>query len=391
MSKIFFNLRCPDCRGKITEDDALCPHCGADLNAPLADAERRAIAKQYAEKARKTYDKWRNLKSAIRDIDLATQFEPESAEYHNLRGLILDASGKTADAINSYREAIRLDPTLEDAKVNLMDAKSDLINEALEKKRISSIRQNSLFKVAVIFIGMVTVICGAAEMGFIYLSGRDLLGPKKTIIFEPDYPQISAMDSSTLKKTAEILTTRARNHGYSNVSFSVTNNSRIIGKVPGSMDTKKFVEKISPMGLLEFVDFGNTQLPEGTIISTDLENIYIQKKDEKQWHTIMTNEGIYEAGAVKNQTGEYAISFSLNDKGQKIFADHTTANIGSFLGIVLDKVVMSAPIIHQPIIDGQGMISGTFTLESAHDLAIILKTTPLPIPIKLVQITDSEK
>jgi len=391
MSKIFFNLQCPDCGWKIADDDTLCPHCGADLNAPLADAERRAIAKQYAEKARKTYDKWRNLKSAIRDINLATQFEPESAEYHNLRGLILDASGRTADAINSYREAIRLDPTLADAKVNLVDAESDLINEAQERKRISLIRQNSLLKVAVMFIGMVTVICGAAEMGFIYLSGRDLLGPKKTIIFEPDYPQISAMDSSTLKKTAEILTTRARNLGYSNVSFDVIDNSQIIGKVPNSTDTKKFVERISPVGLLEFVDFGNTPIPEGTVISTDLENIYIQKKDLKQWHTIMTNEGIKEAGAVKKQTGEYAISFSLTDNGRKIFADHTTANVGNFLGIVLDKVVMSAPIIQQPITDGEGMISGAFTQEKIRDLAMMLKTTPLPIPIKLVQDSDSVK
>ena len=384
-------LRCPDCKGKIAEEDDLCPHCGADLNAPLTDAERLAVAKQYAEKARKTYGKWRNLKSALNDIDVAIQFEPESAEYHNLRGLILNANGKTADAINSYREAIRLDPSLEDAKVNLMDAESDLVDEAQEREKAGIRKQDKLFKVAVVFIGMVTVICGVVVMGFIYLSGRNVLGPKKTIIFEPDYSQTSAIDSAVLEKTAKILTTRARSLGYSNVSFTVTNNSQIVGIAPDYVDTKKLVEKISPMGLLEFVDFGNTPIPEGRVISTDLENIYLQKKDEKQWHTIMTNEGINEASVVKSEAGQYGISFSLTDGGRKIFAEHTTANVGNFLGIVLDKVVMSAPLIQQPITDGQGMISGIFTQDSAHDLSVILKTTPLPIPIKLVQNTNSVK
>jgi preprotein translocase subunit SecD len=217
------------------------------------------------------------------------------------------------------------------------------------------------------------------------------LGPKKTIIFEPDYSQTSAIDSAVLEKTAKILTTRARNLGYTNVLFIVTDDSQIISRVPDFIDTKKLVEKISPIGLLEFVDFGDAPVPEGTVISTDLENIYLQKKDGKQWHTIMTNEGIDEASIVKSEAGQYGISFSLTDNGRKIFANHTTTNVGNFLGIVLDKVVMSAPLIQQPITDGQGMISGIFTQESAHDLSVILKTTPLPIPIKLVQNTSSVK
>ena len=388
----FLSLRCPACGKKIAEDVSLCPHCGIDLDAPLGDIERRTIAKQYSDKAQKTYDKGRNIKSALGDIDLAIQFEPESAEFHNLRGLILDAIGKTDDAINSYHEAIRLNPNLEDAKANLIDAESDIGNESRKKLSNSSTQQDILLKVAIGVISTLVIICFISGIGLLYVFGRDYFGPKISIVFEPDYSQISAIDSSALEKTAEILTTRVHNLGYSNISFIVNDNNQIISKVPSYIDTKSLVEKISPIGLLEFVDLGNTPLPQGTVISTDLEDVYIQQTtDEKRWHTIMANEGINEASISKDEAGNFQIMFSLTDKGKKVFADHTTANIGAYLGIVLDKVVMSVPIINQPITDGQGMISGAYTQESAQDLVIILKATPLPIPIKLVQNTDSAK
>ncbi len=392
MSYNFLSLRCPACGKKIAEDDSLCPHCGIDLDAPLGDIERRAIAKQYSDKAQKTYDKGKNVKSALGDIDLAIQFEPESAEFHNLRGLILDAIGKTDDAINSYHEAIRLNPNLEGAKANLIDAESDFSNKSRKKLSSSSTQQDILLKVAIGVISTLVIICFISGIGLVYVFGRDYFGPKNSIVFEPDYSQISAIDSSALEKTAEILTTRVQNLGYSNISFIVNDNSQIIGKVPISIDTKALVEKISPVGLLEFVDFGNTPLPQGTVISTDLENVYLQlKTDEKRWHTIMANEGINEASMAKDEAGNFQIMFSLTDKGKKVFADHTTANVRTYLGIVLDKVVMSVPIINQPITDGQGMISGAYTQESAQDLVILLNSTPLPIPIKLVQNTDSAK
>ena len=388
----FLSLRCPACGKKIAEDVSLCPHCGIDLDAPLGDIERRTIAKQYSDKAQKTYDKGRNIKSALGDIDLAIQFEPESAEFHNLRGLILDAIGKTDDAINSYHEAIRLNPNLEDAKANLIDAESDIGNESRKKLSNRSTQQDILLKVAIGVISTLVIICFISGIGLLYVFGRDYFGPKISIVFEPDFSQISAIDSSALEKTAEILTTRVHNLGYSNISFIVNDNNQIISKVPSYIDTKSLVEKISPIGLLEFVDLGNTPLPQGTVISTDLEDVYIQQTtDEKRWHTIMANEGINEASISKDEAGNFQIMFSLTDKGKKVFADHTTANIGAYLGIVLDKVVMSVPIINQPITEGQGMISGAYTQESAQDLVIILKTTPLPIPIKLVQNTDSAK
>ncbi len=374
---MFFSLRCPD--------------CGTYLDEPLDGLEKAGMAGKYLEDAQIAYDRGANNKRALADIDAAIQFEPELAEAHNLRGLILDAMGKTDEAIRSYEEAIRLNPDLDKAKANLVDA--DAERQSSQGTMYDSLgqKENIASTVIIGFLGIVGVICAMAGLFFLYFFGRDYIGPKTTVVFEPDYAQVSTVDSSALEKTAEILTIRADSLGYSNITFIVNESGQIVGRVPSHVDAKTLVERISPIGLLEFVDFGETVLPDGTRISTDLENIYVQQTNEKRWHTIMTNNGINDASVSKDQFGNFQFSFSLTNESKKEFADYTSANVGTYLGIVLDKVIMSTPIINQPIMDGQGMISGSFTQESAQDLAAILHTTPLPIPIKLVKEADPAK
>jgi len=105
----------------------------------------------------------------------------------------------------------------------------------------------------------------------------------------------------------------------------------------------------------------------------------------------MTNHEIETVSLGKDAVGRDAIDFTLTPKGSEIFYQYTTENIGSYLGIVLDKVVVSTPMVQGAIPDGQGQISGIFTKETAEELAVFLKMTPLPIPIKLYQEADSNK
>ncbi|HMN59755.1 MAG TPA: protein translocase subunit SecD, partial [Anaerolinea sp.] len=79
------------------------------------------------------------------------------------------------------------------------------------------------------------------------------------------------------------------------------------------------------------------------------------------------------------------ISFTLTTKGAQIFRDYTTNNVGKYLAIVLDKKIISAPVIENPIPDGQGRISGSFTNQQANDLAIQMRYGSLPIPFKVVE------
>lgn len=104
----------------------------------------------------------------------------------------------------------------------------------------------------------------------------------------------------------------------------------------------------------------------------------------------MTNNELQAVAVNKNQFGSYEINFSLTTTGTKIFLNYTTENIGSYLGIVLDKRVISAPSINAPITGGSAQITGNFTEETAENLATYLKMKkPLPIPLKVQQPLDN--
>ena len=52
---------------------------------------------------------------------------------------------------------------------------------------------------------------------------------------------------------------------------------------------------------------------------------------------------------------------------------------------MLDNEVISAPVIREPILGGSGQISGNFTVQSANDLAILLRAGALPAPLTIIE------
>jgi SecD/SecF fusion protein len=87
-------------------------------------------------------------------------------------------------------------------------------------------------------------------------------------------------------------------------------------------------------------------------------------------------------------TGAYnqpAVALTLNARGARIFEDITAENVGRQLAIVLDDIVQSAPVIQERISGGNAQITGSFTTEEAHDLAIVLRAGALPAPVDIVQ------
>ncbi len=85
------------------------------------------------------------------------------------------------------------------------------------------------------------------------------------------------------------------------------------------------------------------------------------------------------------QTGQWVVNFTLNSIGAREFADTTTANVGKLFAIVLDGKIIEAPVIREPITGGSGQISGSFTAQSATDLALLLRAGALPAPLNIVE------
>ena len=89
------------------------------------------------------------------------------------------------------------------------------------------------------------------------------------------------------------------------------------------------------------------------------------------------------AQAFDSQTGQPEVDFRLDSVGAKQFADVTTQHTGHRFAIVLDKQVISAPVIETPILGGSGRITGAGSVQDANDLlcccAPVLSSWPLKI------------
>ncbi len=85
------------------------------------------------------------------------------------------------------------------------------------------------------------------------------------------------------------------------------------------------------------------------------------------------------------QDGHPIVSFSFDSQGARRFAETTRDNVGRQLAIVLDGKVISAPVIRSAILGGNGIIEGGFTVQSASDLALLLRAGALPAPMTVLE------
>jgi len=83
------------------------------------------------------------------------------------------------------------------------------------------------------------------------------------------------------------------------------------------------------------------------------------------------------------KTNQPLISFKLNGQGAKIFGDFSGKSVGKRMAVVLDGKVYSAPVIRERIGGGSGQISGNFTPQEAHDVAIALRSGALLAPVQV--------
>lgn len=240
--------------------------------------------------------------------------------------------------------------------------------------------------------------------------GLDLRGGLQTLL-EADLPANTSISSDELNITRQILESRANALGVSEVLMQTAGERRIVAEFPGVSNPEEVVASLQQTGLLEFVDMGTSPANAGTVVETDFGQTdttdaaatptaaATSTADPNQpaptaapeqpaatvYHTVMTGADLKDAFVSTNQTGQPAVSFTLSPEGAKIFSDYTTAHRGQYLGIVLDKTVISAPVVDEPITDGSGIISGRFTAEEANSLAIQLRYGSLPVPVKVVE------
>ncbi len=217
--------------------------------------------------------------------------------------------------------------------------------------------------------------------------GLDLRGGLQALL-EADVPADTVVTSEELTNAKNILQNRANALGVSEISMQTAGDRRIVAEFPGITNPEEVVAALKQTALLEFVDMGTTPVAEGTVIKTDFgltDAAPTTDSGETIYRTVMTGAGLETASVQRSQSGAYQIAFVLKSDSTSAFGEYTSSHRGQYLAIVLDKQVVSTPTINDPITDGQGVITGNFTQESAQTLAVQLRSGALPIPIKVVE------
>jgi preprotein translocase subunit SecD len=220
--------------------------------------------------------------------------------------------------------------------------------------------------------------------------GLDLRGGLQALLEVPEGVSVTATD---LETTKTILESRVNALGVSEVNMQVAPPRRIVAEFPGIDNPEEVVASVKQTGLLEFVDFGDTTLPDGTLIKTDQGNLgsatpatdTTTKPEDRVWHTVMTGTALQTVTVQPSTKGGYELAFSLKSDSSKLFSDFTGANKGKVLAVVLDKKILISPTIQNQISDGQGVITGKYTLDSANAVAVQLRYGSLPVPVTVAE------
>lgn len=219
--------------------------------------------------------------------------------------------------------------------------------------------------------------------------GLDLQGGLQ-VLLKADLPEEAEIEPAQLDTSRQIIEQRVNALGVAEPLVQTEGDRRILVELPGIDNPEEAVSLIQETALLEFVDTGSFPLDEGTCIRTSLnEGPSRCEYDEAgnlsvvpapSYETVMTGAAIQSAESASTEFGQYFVDFTLRAEERELFANYTRANQGQFLTIVLDKQVISSPQI-SAVIEGQGTITGNFSLEDAQRLALQLRFGSLPIPL----------
>ena len=192
------------------------------------------------------------------------------------------------------------------------------------------------------------------------------------------------LKNDSIDQALEIVRRRIDELGTNEPNILKRGNERILVELPGLDDPSRIKNLLGKTANLSF-RFISQQSEE----NFGSEILKFENSDEEALvskRIILSGDNLIDAKPrVDNQTSETIVSFSLDRLGAKRFAKATTRGVGRRLAIVLDGKIISAPIIRDSIVGGNGQISGNFTFQTATDLALLLRSGALPAPLTIIE------
>ena len=222
------------------------------------------------------------------------------------------------------------------------------------------------------------------------------------LVITMDLPDKEAehIKKMAVEQALETIRNRIDQFGVSEPDIRNQGEKRILIQLPGIKDTQRAKELIGRTALLEFKlldETGNIVCRLQLEVKTCSELLYEIKEDPAtnrttqipylvQKRALLTGAYLTDARVqIDSQYNEPYVSIDFDKKGARIFERVTGENVKKRLAIVLDDKVYSAPVIQEKISGGAARITGNFTADEAHDLAIVLRAGALPAPVNVIE------
>ncbi len=236
------------------------------------------------------------------------------------------------------------------------------------------------------------------------LSGSALIGTHQYDITQPGNGRIvltateaykKQQQSDVVSRSIEVVRKRIDELGTKEPSIEQQGIDRIVVQVPGLSNPDHLLKILQTTAKMTFQMVDETGdlaaaitqhrvPPNDELLPMESERNGIQQPPLLvQKRVLIAGDRLKSAGwTTSSQTGQVVVTFRFDNVGAKEFAETTKENVNHRFAIVLDKKILTAPVIREPILGGSGQIEGNFTVQSAGDLSALLRAGALPAPLK---------
>jgi preprotein translocase subunit SecD len=218
----------------------------------------------------------------------------------------------------------------------------------------------------------------------------DVSNNGSTITLTPSDPAVVERVRQAVDQSIEIVQRRVNGLGLVEPTIQREGADRILVQVPGLKDPKELLDLLGKTAKLDFRMVDLTMTPEQAQDAHPTDSEILPSEEGPPYliekRVMVSGADLTDAQPGFDQTtGQPDVNFRFNSSGARKFAEVTAANIGKPFAIVLDNKVISAPVIQSAIPGGQGQITGNFTVQSANELAVLLRAGALPAPLTVVE------
>lgn len=216
-----------------------------------------------------------------------------------------------------------------------------------------------------------------------------------TIVLTPTPSGLDAAVESAMEVATEVIRKRIDEMGTKEPTIIRQGANRIVVQVPGLQDPEALKSLLGKTAKLEFklvditadpAELAQGRAPVGSQILPYPANPsgvpYIAVKRQ----VMISGDQLIDAQqGFDQQNNEPVVNIRFDGAGGRKFARVTTENVNKPFAIILDGTVLSAPNINEPILGGSAQVSGSFTVASANELAIALRSGKLPVALTVVE------